>query len=191
MNSKPKYLDILANAFSEARAWRLTTFAVTGLCAMLAITLVWQAQSTPMILVPAGFAETQGKVSVHPKDFTSTSPDYLAQTALGDLALVLTWQPSNVALQYQRFLNRTTSELYASQNVDLLAEAQKYRSLGASQSFYPERVRVDLKMARVVVDGYLVRWEGDKEVLRTQSRFTVTYVNQKGFIHVADLTLSK
>lgn len=191
MKSKPRYLDILADAFAEARAWRMATFTVTGLCIMLAITLVWQAQSSPVVLVPAGFAETAGKVTVHPQEFEGTSPQYLAQTALGDLALVLNWQPSNVLLQYQRFLNRTTSALYASQNVQLLADAQKYRSRGASQAFYPEDVQVDLQNGKVLVDGYLVRWEGNKEVLRTRSRFTVTYVNEKGFLHVADLQISK
>jgi hypothetical protein len=186
---KPRYTDILVNAFSEVRAWKMTTLAVTGLCAMLAFALIWQAQSTPIVLVPAGFAESNGKVNVHPKDFTGTSPEYLAQTALGDLALILTWQPSNIDKQYQRFLNRTTSSLYASENVRLFADAEKNRLTGTSQSFYPEQVQVDLKNARVVVDGFLVRWEGDKEVLRRKSKFTVTYVYQKGFLHVADLEL--
>jgi len=188
---KARYTDILVNAFSEVRAWKATTLCVTGLCAMLALALIWQTQNTPTILIPAGFAETTGKVSVHPKDFRNTSPDYLAQTALGDLALILTWHPDNVVMQYQRFLNRTTSALYADQNVSLLAEAEKHRQTGVSQSFYPEEVKVDLKAARVVVDGFLVRWEGSKEVLRRKSRFSVTYVNHKGFLHVANLELVK
>jgi len=188
---RQSYTEILANAFSEARAWKLTTFVVTGLCAVLAIALIWQSHTTPVVLVPAGFAETQGKVTVQPQTFQGTSPDYLAQVALGDLALILTWQPSNVELQYQRFLNRTTSELYQDQNVKLLADALKHRQTGTSQSFYPENVQVDVNSGRVIVDGYLVRWEGDKEVLRTRSRFTVTYRNQKGFLHVADLKISQ
>lgn len=188
---KARYTDILVNAFSEVRAWKVTTLCVTGLCTMLAFALIWQAQNTPTILVPAGFSETVGKISVHPKDFQGTSPDYLAQTALGDLSLILTWHPDNVLMQYQRFLNRTTSALYADQNVTLLAEAEKHRQTGATQSFYPEELQVDLKAARVVVDGFIVRWEGNKEVLRRKSRFTVNYVNQKGFLHVAQLELVK
>lgn len=186
---KHRYTDILANAFSEARAWKLTTLCVSGLCAMLAITLVWQAASTPVVLVPAGLAESSERVTINPRNFEGTSPDYLAQTALGDLALILNWQPSNVELQYQRFLNRLTSVQYARQSAPLIAEAQRHRSTGASQSFFPEDVQVDLRAGRVMVKGYLVRWEGSKEVLRQPARFAVTYVNQKGFLYVADIEL--
>lgn len=186
-----RYTDILANAFSEARAWKMTTLAVSCLCALLAFTLVWQARNTPTVLVPANFAELNGKVSVHPADFAGTSPDYLAQIALGDIALILTWQPANVEMQYQRFLNRTTSELYSRENVRLLADARDLRSAGTSQAFYPEAVQVDLKGNRVVVDGFLVRWEGSKESVRNKTRVIVTYRNQKGFPHVANLELTQ
>jgi type IV conjugative transfer system protein TraE len=186
-----RYTDILANAFSEVRAWKLTTIAVSCLCAVLAMALIWQTQSTPIVLVPAGLAENQGRIVVEPNAGSGTSPDYLSQIALGDLALVLTWQPDNVLLQFQRFLNRATSELYARENVRLLAEAETHRKEGSSQSFYPETVQVNVKAAQVVIDGYLVRWTGEKESVRTKSRFTVTYQIQKGFLHVADLELTR
>lgn len=184
-----RYLDILANAFSEVRAWKMATVTLGMVSALLAITLIWQAQTTPIVLIPAGFAETNGTVKVMPKDAGATNPDYLGQIALGDVALIFTWQPANVEMQYQRFLNRTTSELYAKENINLLTDAKKFHKINASQAFYPEKVEVDLKTTTVLVGGYLVRWEGDKEVLREKSSIELTYRNDKGFLHVANLKL--
>lgn len=184
----PKYTDILANAFSEARAWKLTTVALAGLCVVLVLGLIAQARNTPAILVPYQFATNQGPMKVSQTgDFASSSPEYLSQVALGDLALILNWQPDDVALQYSRFLNRTTSDLYAKENVNLLGEAKQHRANGESQSFFPETAQVDPKHNQVIVDGFLVRWTGDKEVLRTKQRFTVSYQTQKGSLYVASV----
>ena len=73
----------------------------------------------------------------------------------------------------------------------LLADARDLRLAGTSQAFYPEAVQVDLKGNRVVVDGFLVRWEGSKESVRNKTRVIVTYRNQKGFLHVANLELTQ
>jgi TraE protein len=187
-----KYTDILANAFSEIRAWKLTTLTLAGLCAVLVIALIAQARTTPVVLVPYGFETSQGPLKVAPGgDFAGSSPEYLSQVALGDLGLILNWQPDDVGVQYQRFLNRATSELYARENVRLLAEAKDHKAQGESQSFYPETVQVDVKAAKVVVDGYLVRWTGDKEVVRAKQRFNVTYRIQKGLLYVANVELTK
>jgi type IV conjugative transfer system protein TraE len=190
--SKTRYTDIIANAFSEVRAWKLTTIALACLCAVMAFALIYQTRSTPVILVPYGMATETGKLTVSPAgNFAGTTPQYLSQVALGDLALILNWQPDNVALQYQRFLNRTTSELFARENVRLLEEAKDHQNSSTSQSFYPERVEVDLKNGKVVVNGYLIRWSGEKEVIRTRTVFTVTYRMQQGFLHVANLEMQK
>lgn len=185
-----RYTDMLANAFLEVRAWRFTTIIVTCLAAILAVCLIWQSSTMPVVLVPAGLSETQGRHIVNPGELAGTSPDYLSQVALGDLALILTWQPENVVLQYKRFLNRTTSELYARENVRLLAEAEQHRKDGSSQAFYPEGVRIDVKSSKLVVEGFLVRWTGEKEIVRTKSRFAVTYQHQKGLAYVANLELA-
>jgi len=183
-----KYTDILANAFSEVRAWKLTTLTLGSVCVVLVIALIVAAQSAPVVLVPYGVAAEQSRLKVAPGgDFAGTSPDYLAQVALGDLALILNWQPDNVELQFQRFLNRATSELYARENVRLIDEAKQHRAQGDSQSFYPETTQVDLKQGRVLVDGFLVRWTGDKEALRVKQRVIVSYRTQKGFLHVANV----
>ena len=184
----PRYTDILANAFAEVRAWKLTTLVLGALCTILTIALSYQASTTPVVLVPYGAATEHERLKVAPGgEFADTSPDYLAQVALGDLALILNWQPDNIEVQYQRFLNRSTSELYARENVRLIDEAKQHRAAGDSQSFYPETTQVDLKGGRVLVDGYLVRWTGDKEALRVQQRVTVSYRIQKGFLHVSNV----
>jgi type IV conjugative transfer system protein TraE len=189
---KKTYTDILANAFSEIRSWKLTTVILACLCTTLVFALISQSRSTPVILVPYGFETSQGPQKVAPGgDFSASSPEYLSQIALGDLQLILNWQPDDVGVQYQRFLNRATSELYARESVRLLSEAKEHKAQGESQSFYPETVEVEIKGGRVQIDGYLVRWTGDKEVIRTKQRFNVTYKIQKGLLYVANVELTK
>lgn len=185
---KATYTEILANAFKEVRAWKLTAVLLAGISVFLVIALIYQAGSRPVILVPANIAEVHGPVKVAPGGaFSGTSPDYLAQTALGDLALILDWQPDDVELQYQRFLNRCTNSLYARENVRLINEARKHMNADESQSFYPETTVVNLKTDQVIVHGVLVRWIGDKQVVRVRQGFTVTYRMQNGFLHVANV----
>lgn len=185
---KPSFTELLSNAFAEVRAWKLTSFVLASLCVIFAILLIYEANSRTTVLVPANVAELQGPVKVSPSGaFGDTSPEYLAQTALGDLALILDWSPDNVQLQYERFLNRCTGSLYAREDVRLLSKARKHQASGESQSFYPESTQVNLKTGQVIVDGHLVRWTGGKQLVRVRQRFVVTYRMQDGYLHVADV----
>lgn len=183
-----KYLDALANAFSEARAWKLTTFVVSGLTVLLAIALVWSSADRAVVLVPAGFAESQGRVHVAPAS-GGGSPAYLSQIALGDLALALNWQPDDVIEQYQRFLNRLTDAQYAAQSIALMSEAQRDQANDVSQSFYPDRVFVDPASLSVKVSGMLTRWDGDKQVLHSPAQYQVSYAGEEGYLHVESLKI--
>ena len=185
---KPSFTELLSNAFGEIRAWKLTSLILACLCAFLTISVIYEANSRTTVLVPANVAMLQGPVKVSPSGaFGNTSPAYLSQIALGDLALILDWQPSNVELQYQRFLNRCTPSLYARENVRLLAKAQKHQASGESQGFFPDITQVNLKTGQVLVDGYLVRWSGSKQLVRVRQRFIVTYRMQDGYLHVANV----
>ncbi|MBC8737243.1 hypothetical protein F6X40_10530 [Paraburkholderia sp. UCT31] len=189
--SKTTYLDVVANAFGEAKAWKFACLALGAVCAGLTFGLVYQARNSPVVLVPFNFATMDGKQTVSPNgNFADASPDYLAQIALGDLALVLNWTPDDVLVQYQRFLNRMTPDLYAEQNVSMLAEANDYRTTGTTQSFYPTGARATSKN-EVIVDGTLVRWTGEKESLRMKATYTISYTPFKGFLHVSGLRIQK
>ena len=185
-----KYTDAVANAFSEAKAWRTTSLALMLLCGVLAFSLIYQSRTTPYILVPSDFATAQGNVKITPNQpYGTTSPDYLSQIALGDLALALNWTPNNVEVQTKRFFNRMTVDLYTEQNVAMMQQALSYKSSGMSQSFYPSTTKVKPNSNEVTVDGYLVRWTGEKESLRANVTYTITYVNYKGYAHVASLQI--
>jgi type IV conjugative transfer system protein TraE len=187
---KVKYLDALANAFSEARAWKLTTFVVSGLSVFLVVALIWSSADKAVVLVPAGFAESHGRVTVTPAT-GSGSPEYLSQIALGDLALALDWQPNDVIEQYQRFLNRLTDAQYAAQNISLMSEAQHDQANDVSQSFYPDRVYVDPPHLSVKVSGMLTRWQGDKQVLHAPAEYEVRYAGEDGYLHVESLKITQ
>lgn len=185
-----KYTDAVANAFSEAKAWRTATLFLMLICGVLAFSLIYQSRTTPVILVPAGYDTAKGPMKVVPsKDFAEASPDYLAQIALGDLALILNWIPDDVELQHQRFLNRMTPELYAEQNVTMMQQAAEYKSNSTSQSFYPNSTKVGTK-GQVVIEGTLVRWTGEKESVRVRVSYTITYSKYKGYAHVASLKIN-
>lgn len=193
---KENYLDVVANAFKEARAWKYACFVLTGICAGLTVGLVYEAGNAPTVLVPYEFATANGLATEKgPLTVQSlgtagqTSPDYLSQVALGDLATVLNWTPGSVDVQHQRFLNRMTPELYAKQNVKMLTESAEFKSNSISESFYPSRSQIDVKQNQAVVDGTLVRWTGEKETLRLNVTYTITYAPYKGYLHVSGLRI--
>jgi type IV conjugative transfer system protein TraE len=191
--SSVKYTDAVANAFSEAKAWRAASVLLGLVVGILAIALVMQSRATPLTLVPMDFATSKGgPITIQPtKDYSESSPDYLAQIALGDLALVLNWTPENVEVQHQRFLNRMTTELYAEQNVSMLTQAAEFKSSSTTQSFYPSTTRVGTKGSQVIVEGTLVRWTGEKESIRAKVIYTISYAKFRGYAHVASLKIQK
>lgn len=187
-----KYTDAVANAFSEAKAWRAASVLLGLVVGILAIALVMQSRAAPLTLVPMNFATSTGNLKIQPtKDYSESSPDYLAQISLGDLGLVLNWTPENVVVQHQRFLNRMTPELYADENVRLMAQADEFKSSSTTQSFYPTTTKVSTSGSVVVVDGTLVRWTGEKESVRAKVIYTITYAKSGGYAHVASLKIQK
>jgi len=185
-----KFIDSLSNAFSEVRAWKFTTFAAVGLAAVLAFALGVSASDKPVVLVPMGFAESHGRVTVAPSSGRS-SPGYMSQLALGDLSLALDWQPDDVVTQYRRFLNRLTNAEYASENISLMSEAHRDQAHDISQSFFPNRVFVNPQKLTVKVSGVLSRWEGGKQVMHSPVEYTVGYSNEGGYPHVASLKITR
>ena len=188
MAREGKFISSLSNAFSEARAWKLTTYMVAGLAAVLAFALVWNAANKPVVLVPVGFAESHGRVTVAPSTGRS-SPGYISQIALGDLSLALDWQPDDVVTQYRRFLNRLTDAEYAAESVSLMSQAHHDQADDVSQSFYPSRVFVNVAKLSVKVFGVLSRWDGNKRVLHSPIEYEVKYSNEGGYLHVASLKI--
>lgn len=189
---KKNYLDVVANAFQEAKAWKFASLVLSLVCGGLAFGLVYESRNAPVVLVPYNFASDKGTITVKPNGVAGeTSPEYLAQTALGDLSTVLNWTPEDVEIQHQRFLNRMTPELYAEQNVKLMQEATDFKTNTTTESFYPVGTRVDGPHNQVIVDGTLVRWTGEKETLRLKVTYTITYAPYKGYLHVAGLQIKK
>jgi hypothetical protein len=194
--SSVKYSDAVANAFSEAKAWRAASLLLGLVVGILAIALVMQSRATPLTLVPMDFATSKGNVTIQPtKDFGASSADYIAQLALGDLALVLNWTPENVQVQHMRFMNRMTPDLYAEQNVTLSAQAAEFRSNSTTQSFYPNTTKVGngdgAGSSKVIVEGTLVRWTGEKESIRIRVSYVLSYAKYRGYAHVSSLKIQK
>lgn len=185
-----RYPDLLVNAFASIRAWRFATLALAVVASILAVALVYNTLRTPAYLIPYEFASMQGPVKVAPGS-KGVHPDYLATVALADLSLITTFHPENISTQYARFLNRTTPELYAAQSVRLTAESQEFAAEKVSQAFHPGKTRVSSEGLVVDVSGWLIRWSGEKEVLRTEVSYRLTYRESRGMLRLDDLTLRR
>jgi type IV conjugative transfer system protein TraE len=184
----PQYLDVVANAFKTTQAWRFASFTLAGVVAVLLYTVVYQSRNTPVVLVPFELA-TQGKsmsVSVN-GELRGTSFEYMANTGLSDLTLILNFTPDNVVSQHLRFLNRVTEELYGQQRESLLAQAEEFKGRAASQSFYPTSIKVNPDSNQVEIAGTQIRWVGSRESVRSAVTYIVTYSVFKGYLHVSDL----
>lgn len=187
-NKSAQYLDVVANAFKAAQAWRFASFVLAGVIAMLAFFMVHQSRNTPVVLVPYELASSGEKMTVPVNgELRGTSFEYMANMALSDLSLILNFTPDNVISQHQRFLNRVTEELYGTQNSALLAQAQEYKGRALTQSFYPTSVKVSPDSTQVEVSGTQLRWVGGKESVRSSVTYVVTYSVYKRFMHVSDL----
>lgn len=183
-----KYLDVVANAFSAMQAWRTAALLLSAVIAFLVYALVYQARNTPVVLVPFELATSNKSMKVAVNgEIKGTSFEYMANTAMSDLSLILNFTPDNVISQHQRFLNRVTEELYGQQRENLLAQADEYKRRAMTQSFYPSGVQVSSDSTRVEVSGTQIRWMGGKETLRSKVTYVLTYQVYKGYAHVSDL----
>ncbi len=184
----PHYLDVVANAFKAQQAWRFASYTLAGVVALLAYFLVYQARNTPVILVPYDLAANTERVKVSVNgELRGTSYEYMANMGLSDLTLILNFTPDNVISQHQRFLNRVTEDLHGSQNINLLAQAQDFKTRAITQSFYPSSIKVSPDSTSVEISGTQLRWVGGKESVRSSVTYIVTYSVFKSFLHVSDL----
>ena len=187
-DKSPQYLDLVANAFKTAQAWRFAAFTLAGVVLLLAYFLVYQARNTPVVLVPHDLAANNERVKVSVNgELRGTSFEYMANTGLSDLTLILNFTPENVISQHQRFLNRVTDELYGTQNTRLLAEAENFKKRAITQSFYPSAIKVSPDSTQVEITGTQLQWIGGKESVRSTVTYIITYAVTKQFVHVSDL----
>lgn len=186
---KQTYLDSIANAFNEAKAWRMATMALGAAVVFLTGALVFTAQNVPTVLVPHDFAANNARVKVTTNgEIRGTSQEYLANLALSDVSLVMNFTPETVVTQYERFLNRTSESLYGSQSLALREEAKGLKKDGVTQAFFPdERTKVSIDGNAVEVSGTIIRWMADREVLRQSARYRITYSVYRGYFHIKDL----
>lgn len=187
--SKKPYTDLIANAFQTVRAWQTATFVVGAVAVSLAVGLVYVAQNAPTVLVPYDFAANNARMVVTTNgEIRGTSNEYLANTAASDIGLITNFTPDTVVTQYERFLNRTTESLYGSQAASLRVEAKKLKAESTTQAFFPsDKTRVLSSGSQVEVGGTLIRWIGDREILRQPMTYVVTYTSFRGYFHVADI----
>lgn len=184
----PNYLESVATAFSEAKAWRAATFVLGLVSIILAYQLVSQVRNRPVVLVPYSAATDAGRMEVVTSgEIRGTSNEYMANIAMADAALILNFTPENVLTTYKRFLNRVTDSVYREKESPLLAQAMDYKQRAVTQSFFPTSVRVTTDRRKVEIDGVLLASIAGKDSLRTNITYVVSYEVFKGYPHVSDI----
>lgn len=187
--SENRYLESVANAFKEAKAWRAATLFLGGVSLLLAYQLVSLARNQAVVLVPYSVATDNARLQVTTNgEIQGTSNEYMANLALADLGLILNFTPENVLTTHKRFLNRLTDSTYKEQESPLLAKAADYKTREVTQSFFPTNVRVSKDRTRVEVDGLLLASLKGTPTLRTTLTYIITYEVFKGYAHVSSVT---
>lgn len=183
------YLDSVSAAFSEAKAWKMTTVILGIVAVILSFQLVNQARNRPVVLVPYQTASDMGRVEVTTSgELRGTSSEYIANLAMADLNSVLTFNPDTAITATKRFLNRTTDQLYQSQETTLLARAAENKQRGVTQSFFPGKVSVSTDRTMAEITGRLVTSIGGKETQSITITYVLTYDASKGYPHVSSIT---
>lgn len=180
---QPTYLSIVANAFRAINAWRSATFALSFCLLLLSFGYVKMMTSAPTYVIPYNLASADKEMKLQASG--ELDPEYLSLIAIADLKLLTDFTPRNVTSQYSRFLNRLTPDLYAAENVRLTTEARANASGAVTQSFHQTSSEVDVTGNKVTIKGVLIRWEGEKEVLRKNTGYFITYETNKGFARVS------
>lgn len=187
--AKKTYLDIIANAFNEAKAWRMAALSLGAAVVFLTGALIFTTQNVPTVLVPHDFAANGARMKVTTNgEIRGTSQEYLVNLAVSDLGLITNFTPDTVVAQYERFLNRTTDSLYGSQAAALRDEAKSLKKESTTQAFFPSaQTRASADGTKVEVSGTLIRWLSDREVIRTSVTYVITYSVFRGYFHVKDV----
>lgn len=176
------FLRALSNAKKERSAWKLVSLLLAGLLVLMVFSMTRMAGNLPTYLVSYEMATSTGKLKLTP--YGPQDPKYLASIAEQDANLLLTWIPENVQIQYSKFKNRMSRELYAKEQVRLSSEAKKYADSVTTSVFYPLKTYVSPKTNRVRLSGLLKRHEGGKEVLSRQVDYVIEYENKGGMLNV-------
>lgn len=183
------YMSAIANAFNEAKAWKYATLALSVVCSIQSIGLIYQSVRAPTYLIPHQIASAKGPMKVQPG--AEINADYLQYVAVADLELVLTWQPRSVEDQFARFQNRLTPALYAAQHQKLMDDAKKFKSEDTTQAFYRNGNIQVTQNNKVKIPGILVRWNGDKLILREDFNYILTYQETGGMLYLDNLVIEK
>jgi hypothetical protein len=185
----PKYIELIAEAFSEKKAWRNGFVVMFMLALGLATALVYQSTHMPHTLVPYSFALQKGPVKVQPGVLQDSN--YLAGLARDDVSLALNWTSETVGVQYGRFLNRMSPQMYSAMLVKLTEEAKTYSSGSITQAFFPKTTQIITAEANGVrITGVLVRWDGAKEIYRQTVVYEIGYEDASGLLSISRINLT-
>jgi hypothetical protein len=187
MKNKP-YTDLVHNLAVSTKAWKTTSYLLGAALITSIVGLTYLATHATTVLIPESVASAKGPVKVADKG--RTAADYLSLVASADLSYALNWTPDTVSVQFSRFLNRTTPTFYASQQVQLTADALDHTKNNETQAFYPVTSKL-LGDNVISVTGTLARWVGDKQVFRQTSTYLITYTEVNGGMPYVDSLINK
>ena len=187
-NSASQYLELLVNAANRISVWKWVAALEAGIIVALIYALIMAIQSMPVRLVPHNFSANNGAYIIKPNG--ESNAEYMVNIAENDVKLLTDWTPQTVGVQYSRFLNRCTPELFAEKNIELQVDAGTLQKTSYSQVFYPNN-RKFVGSGRVQIQGTLIRYAGEKIILQTAGVYTVGYRFYNGMPSITEIQYSK
>lgn len=176
-----KYLNTVYGLSKSVRAWRLLSFIFAILVGSMLYFYFDALNRMPVRLIPYNYAINKRVNTI--QESGGIPADYLARTAIGDVSLFNNWTPRTIKTQYQRFLNRTSPSLFASEQVSLINKAEKMTDGIRTRAFFPRETNV-IEGREVEVIGRLKRYEGQELVDDNQVLFRVRYRQLQGVPYI-------
>ncbi len=172
MNKQSTYTSLAANLAQKLSSWFTVAIVMLGMNIYLGIQMGVNAANQPVRLVPCGFDQADGPVTV--TNNGSGNEQYISLIGQGDIALLTTWTPGTVFDRFSRLLNRMTPEMYAAWGTTLLSDATQHASSMTSQAFFVSSVFAD-KANEVEIRGNFRLWEGKEEMNNESKWFRIKY----------------
>lgn len=180
-NPGATYLSTVYALSKSSRAWRFACIILS----VAVVGLLWQyaaaLRTMPVRLIPYDYAVNKDISEV--TELGRSSASYLSRIAVADVSLINNWTSDTIKVQYRRFLNRCTPELYASQQVQLITKADEYSRGIRTRAFFVRDTKV-IQGHIVEVTGRLKRYEGQVEVEDRMVRYRVRYRMVSGIPYI-------
>lgn len=175
---KEKYQGSLDNALSDRRFYRFGMLLALAACIVLAGTVLRLSGKERTIIIPP---EVNQSFWV---DSENVSREYLEEMARYVTQLELTLTPDSFRYNAEQLLRYVHPTAHGDMRSEFAAREQQLQRDQSSTWFSTKAMTTDVPNRKVIVNGLLTTYVGEKEVERIPKAYAVefAYVNQRLYL---------